>query len=119
MVYQRKAKAVSVSQPPGFAEAFKSLARARTESRKTGSRVTTAQNLHEEAVRNLLDKIRRGKHIVFVAMPHREKKRTTIRLHPDLLAGVKEVANRRNVSGATVVLTACLAYLKTHGIELH
>ena len=119
MVLQRDAKAVSVSQPPGFAEAFKSLAKKRTENAKIGSRVTTAQDLHEEAVRNLLDKLKRGKRIVFVAPPYRQKRRTTMWFEPKLLSEIKEMANRRNVSNATFVLTACLAYLKTHGIDLH
>ena len=38
---------------------------------------------------------------------------------PKLLSEIKEVANCRNVSNATFVLTACLAYLKAHGIDLH
>jgi hypothetical protein len=119
MVLQRDAKAVSVSQPPGFAEAFKSLAKKRTENGKFGSRVVTAQDLHEEAVRNLLDKLKRGKRIVFVAPPYRQKRRATLWFDPALLAEIKEMANCRNVSNATFVLTACLAYLKRHGIDLH
>jgi hypothetical protein len=118
MVLQRDAKAVSVSQPPGFAVAFKSLARKRTENSKAGSRVTTAQDLHQEAVRNLLDTLRRGKRIVFVAPPYRQKRRTTMWFEPTLLSEIKEVANLRNVSTATFVLTACLAYLKRHGVDL-
>jgi hypothetical protein len=39
--------------------------------------------------------------------------------HPELLAEVREVANRHDVSHATVVLTACLEYLQARGIELH
>ena len=119
MVLQRDAKAVSVSQPPGFAEAFKSLAKKRTENAKRGSRVVTAQDLHQEAVRNLLDKLRRGKRIVFVAPPYRQKKRTTMWFEPTLLSEIKEVANRHNVSTATFVVTACLAYLKAHRIDLY
>jgi hypothetical protein len=117
MVLQRNAKALSVSQPLGFAEAFKRLARERTDT--TGGRVTTAQDLHEEALRSFLNKIRRGKRVVFVAIPHKKKKRTTMWFHPELLADVTKVANCRNVSHATVVLTACLEYLQARGIELH
>jgi hypothetical protein len=118
MVLQRDAKAVSVCQPLGFAEAFKSLARKRTEKAKSGSRVTTAQDLHEEAVRAFLDKLKRGKRIVFVAPPYRQKRRTTMWFEPALLTEIKEMANRLNVSNATFVLTACLAYLKRHGVDL-
>lgn len=118
MVYKRGTKAVSVSQPHGFAEAFKRLAREHTEYTNSG-RVVSAQDLHEEAVRSFLDKIRRGEKVVFVATRVKKKHRRTMWFHPDLLAEVREVAIRHDVSHATVVLTACLEYLQAGGIELH
>lgn len=95
------------------------LAKHDTETRDIRGRATTAQDLHEEAVRNLLDRIRRDKKVVFVATPHHRKKRTSMWFEPSLLEEVRVVASQRNVSMATVVLTACLAYLEARGIELH
>jgi hypothetical protein len=71
MTYKRVDGAVSVSQPHGLAEAFKRLAMERTaavdpESRR---RRTWAQDLHEDAVRDLLDRLARGEKVVFVATP--------------------------------------------------
>jgi hypothetical protein len=39
-------------------------------------------------------------------------------LDPALWTEVRKVAIDHNVSVGTVVLTACLAYLEAHGIEL-
>ncbi len=119
MVYQRHAKPLSVTQPPGFADAFKALAKQYTENRNVRGRVTTSQDLHEEAVRILLDRIKRDKKVVFVATPHHRKKRTTMWFESSLIEEIRAVAEHRNVSMATVVLTACLAYLEAHDIELH
>jgi len=119
MVYQRDAKSLSVTQPPGFAEAFKALAKQYTETRNVRGRVTTAQDLHEEAVRILVDRIKRDKKVVFIATPHHRKKRTAMWLDKALMEEVRVIAERRNVSMATVVLTACLTYLEAHSIELH
>ena len=120
MTYKRVDGAVTVSQPDGLAEAFKRLAMERTATvdPKSRRRRVWAQDLHEQAVRDLLDRLARGEKVVFVATPMRRKQRKTMWLHPALWAEVRKVAVRHNVSVGTVVLTACLAYLEAHGIKL-
>ncbi len=120
MIYRRVDGAVTVSQPHGLAEAFKRLAiqRTATVDPKSRRRRVWAQDLHEEAVRDLLDRLARGEKVVFVATPLRGKQRKTMWLDPALWTEVRKVAIDHNVSVGTVVLTACLAYLEAHGIEL-
>lgn len=117
MAYKRADRAVGVSQPHGFAEAFKRLAVERTAADPKSRRVW-AQDLHEEAVRNLLLRLWSGEKVVFVATPFGKNVHRTMWFDPALFAEIREVARRRNVSMATVVLTACLAYLEDHSIEL-
>jgi hypothetical protein len=60
----------------------------------------------------------RGEKVIFVAPPFGKGLHRTMWLDRALLAQVREIARRRSVPMATVVLTACLAYLEAHGIEL-
>jgi uncharacterized lipoprotein YmbA len=119
MGYKRMDGAVGVSQPQGVAEAFKRLALDRTAERDPNSRRRRvwAQDLHEEAVRALLDRLASEK-IVFVATPVKRKEQKTVRLDPILWTQVQEVAARYDVSSAAVVRTALLAFLEAHRIKL-
>ena len=111
--------ACSVIAPKGFAAAFKKLAAERTAANEPErkKRYVSAQQLHEEAVRDLLDRLANRYPVVF-APTFRKRKRKTMWLDPTLYAEAKEVARRCDVSVSTLILTACLAYLETHGIEL-
>src|SRR5574338_1532581 len=112
MAKKRADAVVSVSQPPGFAEAFKRLAAERTAADgRANRRRVWAQDLHEEAVRDLLLRLSDGEKITFIAAPFGRGLHRTMWLDRALLAQVREVARRRSVSMATVVLTACLGYL--------
>jgi hypothetical protein len=120
MAYKRGDGAVSVSVPRGFAEAFKRLALERTAAAVSGSRHRRiwAQDLHEEAVRDLLSRIARGNRVAFVSTPFRKRTRKAMWLDRALYNAVKEVAATNEVSISTVVLTACLEFLAANGIVL-
>lgn len=120
MAYKRGDGAVSVSAPRGFAEAFKRLALERTGTAVAGSRCRRiwAQDLHEEAVRHLLDRLARGDTVAFVSTPFRKRTRKAMWLDRTLYNEVKEAADNNEVSISTVVLTACLDFLAAHGIVL-
>lgn len=120
MGYKRMDGAVGVSQPQGVAEAFKRLALDRTAERdpKSRRRRVWAQDLYEEAIRALLDRLARGEKVVFVATPVRRKEQKTVRLEPALWTQVQDVAARYDVPSAAVVRTALLAFLESNGIAL-
>ncbi len=80
-------------------------------------RYVSAQELHEEAVRDLLDRLANRQPVVF-APTFRKRRRKAMWLDSALYAEAKEAAQRCEVSVSTLVLTACLAYLEVHGIEL-
>lgn len=121
MAYKRGDGAVSVSVPRGFAEAFKRLALERTAAAASGSRRRRiwAQDLHEEAVRDLLARLTRGGTVAFVSTPFRKRTRKAMWLDRELYNQVKEVASIQEVSISTVVLTACLEFLAARGIVLN
>lgn len=120
MAYRRLDGAVGVIQPHGVKDAFKRLALERTAARDPGTRRRRvwAQNLYEEAVRELLDRLARGEKVVFVAAPLKRKERKMVWLDPGLWTQVHEVSARHDVSTAAIVRTACLAYLEARGIKL-
>ncbi|MBK8211963.1 MAG: hypothetical protein IPK78_20510 [Rhodospirillales bacterium] len=107
-------------QPDGIDDLFKRLALERTAARDPGTkrRRVWAQNLYEEAVRELLDRLARGEKVVFVAAPLKRKERKMVWLDPALWTQVHEVSARHDVSTAAIVRTACLAYLEARGIKL-
>lgn len=119
---KRSTGGVSILAPPGFAEAFKKLAADRSAilDPQRKKRRVSVQELHEEAVRKLLERLSVGLQVTFVASPFRRRqRRKAMWLDPALYLDVKETARRYDVSIATIVLTACLAYLKAHGVELN
>jgi hypothetical protein len=119
MIDKRSGGAVSISPPKGFAAAFKKLAAERTAANEPErkKRYVSAQELHEEAVRDLLDRLANRQPVVF-APTFRKRRRKAMWLDSALYAEAKEAAQRCEVSVSTLVLTACLAYLEAHGIEL-
>jgi hypothetical protein len=113
---KRSGGAVSVLAPAGFAEAFKRLAAERS---AITDRKVPVQELHEEAVRGLLDRVAAGSQVTFVSTPFRRRqRRKAMWLDPALYRRVKETAQRYDVPIATVVLTACLESLEDHGRKL-
>jgi hypothetical protein len=119
MIHKQTHSAVSIALPNGFVEAFKKLAAERKASADALSLRghIAAQDLHEEAVRALLDRLARQQPVVF-APTFRKRQRRIMWLNKDLYTEVREAARRCEVSVSTLVLTACLAYLETYGIEL-
>jgi hypothetical protein len=113
--------AVSIIAPNGFADAFKRLAAERSaivDPRRARQRVSV-QEMHEEAVRDLLEQLAAGRPAHFVSTPFRRRQpRKAMWLDPALFAEVKRTAQRYDVAVATVVLTACLTYLEAHGVKL-
>jgi hypothetical protein len=113
--------AVSIIPPNGFADAFNRLAADRSaiiDPRRKRQRVSV-QELHEEAVRDLLQRLAAGSPPHFVSTPYRRRQpRKAMWLDPALFTEVKQTAQRYDVAVATFVLTACLGYLEAHGVKL-
>jgi hypothetical protein len=119
MIDKHTHSAVSIALPNGFVEAFKKLAADRKASAdpRRLKRHVAAQDLHEEAVRALLDRLARRQPVVF-SPTFRRRQRRIIWLDKDLYVEVRDSAQRCGVSISTFVLTACLAYLEAQGVKL-
>jgi hypothetical protein len=117
VIHKQTHSAVSIALPNGFVEAFKKLAAERKASADALGRHVAAQDLHEEAVRALLERLARQQPVAFTPT-FRKRQRRIMWLTKDLYSEVREAAQRCEVSVSTLVLTACLAYLEMNGIQL-
>lgn len=106
---------------PGF---FKELARERTEKnregmkgKKRGKTLVTQRELHEEAVKELLAKLRQNKRWD-VRGSYGAGPRKAFWLSADLYEEMRDAANERNIPVTYLFVTACLQYLEGKGIKI-
>lgn len=106
---------------PGF---FKELARQKTEKnregmtgRRKGKTLVTQRELHEEAVKELLAKLRHNTRWN-VRGSYGAGPRKAFWITADLYEEMREAAYERNIPVTYLFVTACLQYLESHGIKL-
>ena len=107
---------LEAAQPVGFPEAFQRLMDARnTADGRQGRPRLYARDLHEEAITELVEGIKRGDRVHFLATPVGKYVRKTIWIDGALKTEATRLAEQANVTLASFVLTAFRRFLEAHG----
>jgi hypothetical protein len=104
---------MQVYMPDKMLAAFKSLAAER--SRQQMAKVP-ARALYDEAVKELLADLRKGRSIFYSPNPIQGAKRKTIWIWPKTMEDLRETGHRLNIQYAQLGFTALIQYLARRGI---
>lgn len=107
---------LEAAQPEAFPEAFQRLVDARNADHSRQGRARLyVRDLHEEAITELVEGIKRGDRVQFLATPVGKYVRKTIWIDGALKTEASLLAERANVTMASFVLTAFRRFLEAHG----
>jgi hypothetical protein len=116
-VTERSANAtkLDVPLPQGFADAFQRLVTLRNQRAEPGQkRRFYARDLHEEAIRELIQRAEGKANLLFLSPPACQV-RKTLYMDEGLRDGITRLAEAHQVSRSAVVVTAFHSYLERNG----
>lgn len=111
------ATCIDLFLPHWVPETIKHLVEERKRARPAGTKGTLfARDIHEDAIRALIQQIEAGEMFMFYAPPVRHVVRKGIWMDASLKAGIERLADSANVSPQAVLWTAFHRYLAAQGV---